>query len=392
MAALAPTTPDELADAIREAGHNGAKLAITGGGSKRDIGAHTESARALDMRAFSGVVDYDPSDLVLSVGAGTPLAEVEALLAGENQMLAFEPWDHGPLFGRPAGQATIGGVVAAGVAGPRRLTMGGARDHLLGFEAVSGRGERFIGGGKVVKNVTGYDLPKLMAGSWGRLAALTRLTLKVLPRPRRSATLALDGLSDRQAHAAMAEAMGSHAEVCAAAHLPAALHGGRALTALRLQGFEPSVAARCALLPDLLRGHGNVRRLEPDEADAFWDAIRHASPLAGEAPLWRINVPPSGGCPVVAALEPLGARWLFDWAGALVWLAFDGDPALVREAAARAGGHAQLVRASEAMRAAVPAQHPRAPGVAALEARVRRAFDPLGIFETGRFADISHAD
>jgi glycolate oxidase FAD binding subunit len=384
MTSLAPTSADELRDAIADAARAGTPLEIRGGGTKAAIGA-PRNAAILDMSGFSGVVDYDPAELVLTVKAGTPLAEVQALVAGEKQMLAFEPWDHGPLFGQPV-TATIGGVVAAGVAGPRRVTGGGARDHLLGFEAVSGRGEYFVGGAKVVKNVTGYDLPKLMAGSWGRLAAMTQLTLKVLPRARMVVTLAADGLDRREAHAAMARALGSHAEVSAAAHLPAEVNDGAALTLFRVAGFEPSVEARAALLPDLLRDHGSLRRLEPAEASVLWDAVCHAAPL-GDGTLWRVQVPPSRACAVIDALEPAGARWLFDWGGGLIWLRFEGDTALVRRAAEEAGGHAALVRASAEMRARVPAQHPRARGVMALEERVRRAFDPAGIFETGRFLD-----
>lgn len=384
MTSLAPTSVDELSDAIADAARAGTPIEIRGGGTKAAIGAPRDAA-ILDMRGFSGVIDYDPAELVLTVKAGTPLAEVQVLVERENQMLAFEPWDHGPLFGLPT-NATIGGVVAAGVAGPRRVTSGSARDHLLGFEAVSGRGEHFVGGARVVKNVTGYDLPKLMAGSWGRLAAMTQLTLKVLPRARVVVTLAADGLGQRGAHAAMARALGSHAEVSAAAHVPAEVNGGAALTLFRVAGFEPSVEARAMLLPDLLRDHSALRRLDQAEAETAWDAVRHATPL-GDGTLWRVNVPPSRACAVIDALEPAGALWLFDWGGGLIWLAFEGDAALVRRTAEEAGGHAALVRAPPEMRVRVPAQHPRAKGVMALEERVRRAFDPAGIFETGRFLD-----
>jgi glycolate oxidase FAD binding subunit len=388
---LRPATPDDLSDAIADAARSGTRLAITGGGSKAEIGKPCHAVR-LDMRSFAGIVDYGPPELVLTVGAGTPLSEVESLLAAHGQMLAFEPLDHGPLFGQPAGAATIGGVIAARVAGSGRLTKGGARDHLLRFEAVSGTGERFVGGAKVVKNVTGYDLPKLMAGSWGRLAAMTQLTLKVLPRPRASATMVIYGSSIPRAHAAMTRAMSSHAEVSAAAHIPAADGTEQSMTALCVQGFEPSVAARCALLLDVLRDHGSLHELPAAEATTFWQSVREVTPLADSKTLWRIDVPPSAGPGLVEAFEPLGARWLFDWAGGLIWLAFDGNAGLVRPAAEQAGGHAMLVRAPAAMRAVVPAHHPRVPAVAALEFRVRRAFDPHGIFETGRFLDQSNAD
>ena len=223
------------------------------------------------------MVDYDPAELVLTAKPGTPLAEIEALLTGEGQMLAFDPFDHGPLFGRPAGAATLGGVLAAGVSGSRRVSAGGARDHLLGFHAVSGRGEAFVAGAKVVKNVTGYDLPKLAAGSWGRLFAMTEVTVKVLPAGRDTATIAAEGLSPDAAQRAMAQIMGSSASAQAAAHLPLGLAGGPSLTVIRLEGFGPSVAARVAMVAALWRDNA-VRVLAADEAAqawaGFWRSLR----------------------------------------------------------------------------------------------------------------------
>lgn len=378
---LRPTREDELVDAIADAIRQGESLLPVGGGSKGAIGVPVE-ARPLDLGGFAGVVDYDPAELVLTVRAGTPLAEVRALVAKEGQMLAFAPFDHGPIYGEPEGCATIGGVVAAGVAGSERVSAGGPRDHLLGFRAVSGRGEAFTAGARIIKNVTGYDLPKLAAGSWGRLFAITELTLKVLPAPQARATRVIEGLDAPCAVAAMAAAMGSQAAVVTAAHVPAAA-GRPARTAIRVEGFGPSVAARGAMLDRLLSAHGVVEALPGAEADAWWAALTSLAPLPRDVPLWRVNVPPSQGPAVVAAIE--GADWLLDWAGGLVWLATDADPRMIRDAAARAGGHAQLVRADAAMRAAVPAFHPQPEAVAALEARIRRAFDPHGLFETGRF-------
>ena len=386
---LQPATIDELAGLFAEAAARGRKIELRGGGSKSSLGADRQ-ADIVDMRSFSGIADYDPPELVLTVGAGTPLAEVERLVDNQNQMLAFDPFDHGPVLGGTSGQATIGGVITAGVGGSGRLTAGGARDHLLGFTAVSGRGERFVGGGKVVKNVTGYDLPKLVAGSWGRLVALTEVTLKVLPRPPVVVTMAVAGLDHHAAQRAMACAMGSSAEVGAAAHLPVG-PDSTALTLFRVPGFAPSVAARCAALPELLRDHGRLFALPEDEAAVCWTAIREVRPLRDAPVLWKINVAPSSGPALVDHFAPLGASWLFDWAGGLVWLGFDGNPGLVRQAAEAVGGHATLVRAPDALRNTLPMQHPRMPGVAALEARVRRAFDPAGIFETGRFLDDNDA-
>lgn len=356
---LTPTSLEEVIDIFRAGG----RFEIRGGGSKAEIGAPRE-ATLVGTGGFMGVVDYDPAELVLTVRAGTPLAEVQALVAAENQMLAFEPFDHGPLFGRPAGAATIGGIVAAGVSGPQRLGLGSARDHLLGFTAVSGRGERFIGGARVVKNVTGYDLPKVMAGSWGRLGFITELTLKVLPAPRVRATMLVEGQDPAAAVATMTAALRAPLEVVAAAHAPGIGTG------LRLQGFGPSVEARAGQLPG--------RRLSEADADAFWAAV--LPPFDGR-PLWRVHGPAKAAPAIVAALPDMEAR--LDWGGGLVWLAGEGD---VRAVAAANDAQAMLVRAPETMRSAIPYEPPPAPAVAILSEKLRRAFDPLGLFETGRFA------
>lgn len=377
---LQPVDEQEVRAAVADATGEGRKLAIQGGGSKRDIGRPVGDVGVLDMRALSGIVDYDPPELVLTVRPGTPLAEVEALVAGQGQMLAFEPFDHGPIFGRPAAEATIGGVVAAGIAGSRRISGGGARDHVLGMRAVSGRGEVFVSGAKVVKNVTGYDLPKLLTGSWGGLAAITELTLKVMPRPRTRATRALAGLDPARAVAAMAVAMGSPAEVAAAAYLP-----DERITAFRIQGFDESVSARCDMLAARLADFGPLHDPGEAEGERLWETLRTLSPLPAAAPLWRINVPPAAGAEVFDALGRDGGQCLLDWAGGLVWAATDADPDTIRTIAARNGGHAMLVRGSVSLRAAVPAFHPQPAALAALEERVRRAFDPAGVFETGRF-------
>ncbi|MBB3860421.1 glycolate oxidase FAD binding subunit [Novosphingobium hassiacum] len=386
MTEINPQSPQDVCDAIADAKRDGVRLEIRGGGSKSLIGAPRE-ARTLGMSAMAGVVDYDPAELVLTVGAGTPLAQIEQLVASERQMLAFEPFDHGPVFGQAAGKATIGGVIAAGVAGSGRVTAGSARDHLLGFTAVSGRGETFVAGGKVVKNVTGFDLSKLVTSSWGRLAAITELTLKVLPKPRTSVTLGIDGLDCSNSCAAMAQAFGSNAEVSAAARH----HDGA--TIFRLTGFEPSIAARLVMLPKVLEAFGTMIALDPDQADIFWRETGAGLALKGDV-LWCIHVPPRQAANVIARLEPFSPHWSLDWGGARIWMSLDSGEAPVRGAAEAAGGHAMLIRAPLSMRQAIPVQHPRLAGVAALEARVRRAFDPDCIFETGRFLgeEVAHAD
>jgi glycolate oxidase FAD binding subunit len=387
QAALRPADEQDLIALIGEAAGAGRRLELRGGGSKAEVGARRR-ADIVDLRAFRGVVDYDPAELVVTVRAGTPLAEVEALVHAQDQMLAFEPFDHGPLFGRPAGAATIGGVVAAGVSGSRRLSRGAVRDHLLGFRAVSGRGEAFVGGAKVVKNVTGYDLPKLAAGSWGRLFALTEVTLKVLPRPREATTLWVAGLGAKEAVAVMALALGSQADVAAAAHDPS----GQGTTAIRLEGIGASVQARAALLERLMSPAGAVAALTRTEAEAFWRGLHDLAALGDGRPLWRISAPARHSAALIESLARPDERWLMDWGGALTWLASDAEPAKVREAAAAVGGHAMLVRAPESLRDKVPAFQTQPAPVMALEARLRRAFDPQGVFEMGRFLDQADAD
>jgi len=370
---IRPDSVDALCSVIAEAAERGTKLRLRGGGSKDAVGTPTPDAQVVDMCGFARVVDYDPPELVLTAGAGTPLSEIQTLVAEQGQMLAFDPFDHGAMLGGADGQTTIGGVIAAGVAGPLRLSRGAARDHLLGFTGVSGRGERFVAGAKVVKNVTGYDLPKVIAGSWGRLVAITELTLKVLPAPKVRRTLAVRRLDPVKAVAVMARALGSSAEVSAAAHLPDT--DGGALTLIRLDGFESSVDARTDLLAKLIDG------IAPIDIDP-WAAVRTASSLPADQPLWRVIVRATQAPALVAALP---GRWLFDWGGGLVWLASDADPQAIRSAAVAAGGHATLFRADAESRARIPAFHPQPAALEALEARVRRAFDPAGVFETGRF-------
>jgi glycolate oxidase FAD binding subunit len=376
MEVLHPSDARDLQDIVANAAATGQKLELCGGGTRAGFGAPRDATQ-VSLRGLAGVVDYDPAELVLTVRPGTPLADVQALVASEGQMLAFEPWGD-------AG-ATIGGTVAAGVAGSRRVTAGSARDHLLGFSAVSGRGESFVAGAKVVKNVTGYDLPKLMAGSWGRIGAMTELTLKVLPRPRMVVTLMTQGLSPHAAHAAMACALGSNADVSAAAHL------ARGVTLLRVAGFAPSVTARCTALPGLLRDHCMVEPLSDADAEPLWAEAMTGAKLAGSV-RWRVHLPPRQAPALIDMLAPLGIDWAMDWGGGQIWIALDSAGTEVRDAAAALGGEAALVLASADMRSKVPAFHPRPSGVSALEQRVRRAFDPKGVFATSRFAEDADAD
>lgn len=378
MAQHQPQNTDEICGIVSDALTSGGKLEIIGGGTRVDFGAPERMADHLSLRALSGILEYDPAELVLTARAGTPLAELNEVVAARGQAFAFEPWGDAT--------STIGGVIAAGVAGPRRVSAGSVRDHLLGFEAVSGRGEAFRAGAKVVKNVTGYDLPKLLCGSWGRLAVLTEVTLKVLPCPPERLTLLWHGLEDETAFALMREALRQPADVAAAAHRPGEY------TLIRLDGFGPSIAARKAHLIAALAQHGPPEALHEADAATLWASLQAGGALPPDLPLWRLSLPPRQAFAAIAPLCALGGRYLADWAGGLVWLSLAGHDAEIRKQAAEAGGHAALFRASANLRARIPALHPQSPGIEALSRRVRRAFDPLGVFETNRFLDEPNAD
>lgn len=394
-----PATPEQLADAVRWALDAGEPLELTGTGSKRALGRPVQAGHALDLSDLSGVVSYEPEELVLTVRPATPMAEIEAMLRGRGQHLAFEPPDLGPLYGLPLGGGTLGGVLAAGLAGPRRLSAGSARDHFLGVAGVSGRGEAYKGGAKVVKNVTGYDVPKLMAGSFGTLTAMTEVTVKVLPAPEDTRTLLLHGRSDADGIRALTTALHSPHEVSGAAHLPESVaeriapvaSARAAVTAIRLEGFGPSVAARLAGLTADLGGIDSV--LDRDESLAFWRAVRDAAPFQASTPatdplVWKLSVPPASGPRVAEELAlALGdVEFFFDWGGGLIWLSTprETDAAALRGALAPFGGHATLVRGPDSLRAAVEVFQPQPAPLLALTQRVKASFDPRGVLNPGR--------
>ena len=350
-ATLKPQTAQDVEDTVRWAAAEDRPLEIVGMGSKRTLGRPVQAAHMLDLSDLAGVESYEPAELVLTVKAGTPIADIEKLVEDNGQELSFEPMDYGPLYGRKAGSGTIGGVLAANLSGPRRIKAGAARDHVLGMEAVSGRGEIFRSGGKVVKNVTGYDLPRSLCGSYGTLAVATSVTLKVNPKPETSATFFLSGLDEQDGVKALCEAMGSSAEVSGAAHLPSWVDGDSSRTLLRLEGFQSSVEYRMKTLKDLLASYGTPLRLDADESSKLWKKVRDLEPfVARTTPVWRISVAPTAGPQLVARLKTaFELDAFYDWSGGLVWLTCtDGDThqAKIRMALeAVGGGHATLVRA-----------------------------------------------
>jgi len=394
-----PHDAREIAEIVRHAGAENHTLEIVAGGSKRAFGRPVRAAQQLNLSKLAGVIGYEPRELVLTARPATPLADIDEALRAEGQMLAFEPPQWLNLLGG-AGTPTLGGVLACNLSGPRRLRAGAARDFILGFSAVNGRGEMFKAGGKVVKNVTGFDLSKLMVGSFGALAILTEVTLKVAPRPETQCTLLLSGLSDAKAFDVMARALNTPHEISAAAHLPefsARRAYGAAegpLTALRLEGPGPSVAYRAAETEKLF---GGGVRLAAEASALFWREVAEVRALLPEgAPLvWRVCPTPSRAAAIVAAVREKfpGAEALYDWGGGLVWLSLDPaeagpdcGAAIVR-GALDGQGHATLAIAPEAARASVEVFQPVEPALAALEARVKAGFDPLGLFNPGRMRE-----
>ena len=371
---MTPKTEAELAEAI--AGADG-PLRVMGGGT-RDVGRPVDG---VPLRVgLSGVKLYEPGALTLVVAAGTPLAEVEALLAGEGQRLAFEPMDHRALLGTD-GAPTIGGVVAGNISGPRRVQVGACRDFLLGVRFVDGRGQVLVNGGRVMKNVTGYDLARLMAGSWGTLGVLSEVSLKVLAAPEAEATLVAGGLEAGAGVALMSRALGTPYDVSGAA-----LVGGQ--VRLRLEGFGDSVTYRAAALGTALGGDWEV--VEGDASAALWRDVRDAMPFAGrKGAVWRLSVKPTDGPVLVAALAAQGRRLeaLHDWGGGLVWLlveeAGDACAGAIRGEIARLGGHATLLRANAETRARLAVFQPQPAPLAAITARIKQEFDPRGILNPG---------
>ncbi len=403
---IRPDSASGLCDAVAAAMQEQAPVTVRGNATRDGFGRPPSTdATVIDLTMLTGITLYEPEELVLSARAGTPLAEIEAALADANQYLAFEPADLGPLYGAPINGGTLGGTVACNLAGPRRVRAGAVRDHILGVTAVSGRGEVFKSGGRVVKNVTGYDMPKLLTGSFGTLAVMTDITIKVLPAPQATATVVISGAnSDAAAVAVMSAALNSAAGVSAAAHLPpaaadrlSAAAENAAVTLLRLEGAAAALPARRDLLVDQIAesvaGAGaQVAEAALDDAASagIWRQVRDvAGLLPADAVVWRISTAPTQAPGILDRIGVPGCDAYYDWGGGLIWLAVgtagdDAGAAAVRSALAPAGGHATLVRAPAGVRATVSVFQPQPDGVAALTRRIKNGFDPNAILNPGR--------
>lgn len=396
-----PAAEWELQSMIARLAREKRGIEVVGHGALRNTGRVASSDVVLTTSGLKGVTLYEPTELVMSARSGTPVFEIEQILAARGQMLAFEPVDLGPATGAPGGALSIGGVFATNFSGSRRIAVGSARDNLLGVRAVNGRGELFKSGGRVMKNVAGIDVARGLTGSWGTLAVMTEVTFKVAPLPQTMQTLAYIGLPDDLAIEALGIAMATPLEVTGAVHLPKncaerlkvpKLKGVRhSLTLLRLETFSTSIDERKEKLKTALKVYGNPIELDPEETFGLWSEFRTLSvmPFSTDTSLWRISTLPTKAPEIVAAIQKfMHAVAFYDWSGALVWLevpaAADAGAADVRRAVAVRGGHATLIRAEPEIRSTVDVFEPLKPEIERLTRGIKSAFDPNGLLNRGR--------
>lgn len=379
----------------------GEPVEVIGSGSKRAIGRPMQTAATISTGSMHGIWMYEPNELVMSAHAGTPVAQIEAELSANNQMLSFEPTDIGPASGGRRGTQTIGSVFSCNSSGSRRITTGAARDHLLGIEGVTGGGELFRSGGRVMKNVTGYDLCRGLSGSWGTLAVLTEVTFKVLPVPEKTATLIYLGLPDDIGIEVMCAAMRLPYEVSGTVHLPQSVarrlshsvlsEQGQSVTALRIENFAKSVDYRTDALRKALKVYGDPIIIGSTSSQELWGELRQLSvmPYDERTCLWRVSTSPMNGPKVVAAIRRhMPVEVFYDWSGGLIWVevpaSADAGASDVRRAVAVHGGHATLIRADANVRASVEVFQPQSPLADRLMRGLKTTFDPLRLLNPGR--------
>ena len=390
-----PRSESDVAEIVMDARAAKTPLSIEGGNTRAGLGRPTQAPVTLSTSQLSGVTLYEPAEMVISARAGTPVSEIERAIGEKGQMLPFEPMDHRALYGS-AGDPTIGAVAACNISGPRRISAGAARDHLIGLRFVNGRAEAVKSGGRVMKNVTGLDLVKLVCGSHGTLGVITEVTFKLLPKARGSGTLVVEGLDDERAVACMAAALGSPFEISGAAHLPPGLWGESARTVLRIEHFPDSVHYRLNALEKLLAAFGPMARLDHEPSLNFWRDLRDVGPLVrpSETAIWRLSVAPTRAPRLMRTIrETLQGAYFYDWGGGLIWFATpaqgDCGAGALRRALGATGGHATLTRAPDALRAGLDVFEPLTPALMKLTRGVKLSFDPQGLFNPGRmYADL----
>jgi glycolate oxidase FAD binding subunit len=396
----APDTVEELAYLVAEAADTRTPLEVMGRGTKREVGRPVQYGAVLSTENLTGIQLYEPSELVLVARAGTPIAQIEQALTEHDQEMPFEPIDLGPVLGFGRGQGTVGGMVATNFSGSRRVLSGSVRDHVLGVQAVNGSGETIRAGGRVMKNVTGYDLSRALSGSWGTLAVMTEVAIKVLPAQREVRTVLCFGLADPNGIEALCLAVGTPFEVSGTVHMHAELaerlsdqeiaNAGASVTAIRVENFPASARYRSSRLKQMLQAYAPALELDTLRSRAFWDEIKTLKMFQkAERPLWRISTLPTAAAKLVHNLaRKIDVRVLYDWSGGLVWLETppisDAGAVEIRRNLAEIGGHATLIRAEAPARAAIDVFQPLDKPVMALTASLKRAFDPVGILNPGR--------
>jgi glycolate oxidase FAD binding subunit len=375
--------PAQALEFVRAAREAKTPFEIVAGGTRRSVGRPLNGLPVLDVSDLSGIVKYEPEELILTARPATKLAEINAVLGEKNQRLGFDPADWSRLLGSN-GATTLAGAVSCDASGSGRLRHGGARDSLLGFQAVNGLGESFRAGGKVVKNVTGFDLPKLVCGAYGTLCVLTEMTFRVYPKPQHAAILCLSDVTPDIGLAALRRIVHSALEPAGLAYLPASMlaqaqfDGGQGAGLIKLEGAGKALEEKIAMAHGLL-GDG-LLRIEDDMFGALGNGEKFAA-SAGD--VWRVMIAPSDAAHVVKELN--ARHWLADWAGGLIWLsAHPSDAARIRKVAAGAQGQAMLLRASPESRDSLGLYAPQPPALAALNRAVKAAFDPLSLFNPGR--------
>lgn len=389
---LAPQSESHVVDAVRGVSEKNAALEIVAHGTKRAIGRPVSANTILDTSAISGIVKYEPEELVLTVRAATPMREIEAALAEKNQMLGFEPADWGPLFGAAPNAGTIAGVVATNACGARRVRAGAVRDHVIGCRFVNGSGEAIKAGGQVIKNVTGFDIAKLMCGAFGTLGVLTEVTLRVTPKPAHMATFALKNSAPKEGLAALRRAAGLPIDATGLSYFPAmafgetqgALAGGSGAALIRIEGTRPALDEKLSVLRHAFAGV--ERAVLDDGTAALFKGVSNGAVFAQrETDIWRLCVPQSAAH---EALSTSGASfWYADWAGGVLWLGLPADEATatrLRSITMTVGGYATLVRGSAEARANLAVFETEAAARAELTRSIKAAFDPKRLMNPGR--------
>lgn len=398
MTELTPSTPEQVLECVTWALSETTPLKIIGNDSRAGLGHDVQADTTLSTRALSGITLYEPGELVLSAYAGTPLSVIEQALAAENQHMLFDAPTLQPILRTTDKVPTIGGMVAIGYGGSRRPFAGSVRDHVLGVKGVHGRGDPFVTGGRVVKNVTGYDLSKLITGSFGTLGVMTEITFKVLPKPETETTLVLEAETEADLLAQLRAISILPVEATGLTILPhwaadCLSLSAQAVGLVRLEGVRPSVDARIKTIEEAQKL--SFLRVEEEKSKQLWQQIKEVQVIFGSEsrePLWRISVAPTDGATVMEKLAGLGAHCFADWIGGLIWATVPADAcAHVRSCVPEGAGHATLVRASDQLKETVPVFQPQPSALASLTARVKTAFDPEHILNPGVMTPLNAA-